>query len=200
MNCWITLKQNITWYKMIVWNSWMMLWWTCHGRGALWMLVTLLLVQTRVWYGPHLKGHVHNLTTLDLSIKLEFWSVLCNIIRVPLSMILMRTTDKLQILTTHESQTSIPPGSTRTHSPRYMHTHPHTRKPIKIHITNSYSQAQRRVEYVVWNVITYDTELNDYTTVLLVERQTLKIYTRSTTAHNSFEEKDPTMWLHSFSI
>lgn len=104
---------------------------------------------------------------LDLSRKLEFWSVLCNIIGVPLSMILMRTTDKLQILTTHENQTSIPPGiesgSARTHTPGHTHTHPHTRKPIKIHISKSYSQAQRRVEYVEWNVITYDTGLNDYT-------------------------------------
>lgn len=89
---------------------------------------------------------------LDLSRKLEFWSVLCNLIGVPLSMILMRTTDKLQILTTHENQTSIPPGiesgSARTHTPGHTHTHPHTRKPIKIHISKSYSQAQRRVEYV----------------------------------------------------
>lgn len=93
-----------------------------------------------------------NKTKIRFEQKIGILSVLCNIIGVPLSMILMRTTDKLQILTTHENQTSIPPGiesgSARTHTPGHTHTHPHTRKPIKIHISKSYSQAQRRVEYV----------------------------------------------------
>ncbi len=78
-------------------------------------------------------------------------------------MILMKTMDKLQILITHESQTCIPPGIESGRAHTHTDTHPHAYKPIKIHITNSYSQAQRRVEYVVWNVITYDTQLNDYT-------------------------------------
>lgn len=78
----------------------------------------------------------------DLSRKYEFWSVLCNIIRVPLSMILMKTMDKLQILITHENQTCIPPGiesgRAHTHTDTRIHIHMHTNQlrfilPFHIH-------------------------------------------------------------------